>query len=184
MESKRVSESNEITNLELALEEFTKEQKSQTKTIQDLVISVETLSGRYTDFEKELLKPIAVSNSTNTQPIQEIVKKGISDIKMIVSNQPKSVVKKFQILMFPEQDAKLFYKIVFGRWFLWLIIMLVLTDFYKVIIHWSDNQKEIKLHLLQNDRIKKSWNFLYFHHSKGFKKLMDSTYNANTIEGN
>ena len=29
-------------------------------------------------------------------------------------DKPKPVIKKFQILLFPERDAKLFYKIVFG----------------------------------------------------------------------
>lgn len=62
---------------------------------------------------------------------------------------------------------------MFGRWFLLLAIMPVLTNLYKFSIHWSDNQKEVKL---ENDRIKKAWHYLYSQQGKGIKRLMDSTY--------
>ena len=86
------------------------------------------------------------------------------------------MTRKFQILLFPEQDAKLFYKIVFGRWLLWLTIMLFITNLYKFSINWSDNQKEIKLQNSETDRIKKAWNYLYFQEGKNIKRLMDSAY--------
>jgi hypothetical protein len=54
-----------------------------------------------------------------------------------LNNKPQPVVKKFQILLFPEQDAKLFYKIVFGRWFLFLVLMLLIINLYKFSVHWS-----------------------------------------------
>jgi hypothetical protein len=98
-------------------------------------------------------------------------------MQFTVGNQPKTLTRKFQILLFPEQDAKLFYKIVFGRWFLWLVIMLFITNLYKWGINWSDNQKEIKQLQLQTDRIKKAWNYLYFQDGKTFRRLMDRAYN-------
>src|SRR5688572_13801768 len=83
---------------------------------------------------------------------------------------------KFQILLFPERDARLFYKIVFGRWLVLLAIMLLINNVYKWGVHWSENQKEIKLQQLEMDRIKKAWNYLYFKRGKGIRKLMDSAY--------
>ncbi|MDP9081410.1 MAG: hypothetical protein M3O71_28700, partial [Bacteroidota bacterium] len=71
-------------------------------------------------------KPKAVIVSADTRPIQNIVKKGITDMKLTVGSKPQPVVKKFQLLLFPEQDAKLFYKVVFGRWFLFLVLMLLI----------------------------------------------------------
>jgi hypothetical protein len=97
-------------------------------------------------------------------------------MQLTVSNQPKAVTRKFQILLFPEQDAKLFYKIVFGRWFLWLTVMLFITNLYKWSVHYSDTQKEVKLQQLETDGIKKAWNYLYFTGGKSIKRLMDSAY--------
>ncbi|MBN8720705.1 hypothetical protein SAMN05444410_10252 [Hydrobacter penzbergensis] len=78
-------------------------------------------------------------------------------------------------MSFPP-DAKLFYKVVFSRWFLWLAIMLFLTNLYKWCIHYSDNQKEIKLEQMENDRIRKSWNYMYNNNGKEVKKLMETAY--------
>jgi hypothetical protein len=47
-----------------------------------------------------------------------MVKRSIVDIKIIVSTQQqKPIVKKFQLLLFPEQDTKLFYKVAFANGF-------------------------------------------------------------------
>lgn len=167
-------------SLELVLEEFTEEQKLHTKTVDDLVKAVNGLSGKLTELEEKLEKPKGIDILTDTKPIQDIVKKGIVDMKLTVAAQPKNVIRKFQLLLFPEQDAKLFYRVVFGRWFLWLAVMLLFTNSYKFSIHWSENQKEIKLRQLENDRIKKAWNYLYYQQGKGVKKLMDSAY----VKGN
>ncbi|MBC9929023.1 hypothetical protein [Chitinophaga qingshengii] len=162
--------------LELVLEEFTEEQKLHTKTVNDLVKAVNSLSGKLTEFEGKLDKPKGIDISTDTKPIEDIVKKGIIDMKLTVAGQSKNVIRKFQLLLFPEQDAKLFYRVVFGRWFLWLVIMLLLTNLYKFSIHWSDNQKEITMQQLENDRIKKAWNYLYSQQGKGIKRIMDTAY--------
>lgn len=143
------------------LEEFTEEQKLHTKTVDDLVKAVNGLSGKLIEFEEKLDQPKGIDIIINTKPMQEIVRKGIIDMRLTVAAQPKNVTRKFQLLLFPEQDAKLFYRVVFGRWFLWLVVMLFLTNLYKFSIHWSDNQKEIKQQRLENDRIKRAWNYLY-----------------------
>lgn len=166
----------EKDSLELVLEEFTEEQKLHTKTIDDLVKAINGLSGKFIEFEEKLERPKGIDISTDTRPMQEIVKKGIIDMRLTVAALPKNVTRKFQLLLFPEQDAKLFYRVVFGRWFLWLAIMLFVTNLYKFSIHWSENKKEIKLQQLENDRIKKAWNYLYYQQGKGVKKLMDSAY--------
>ncbi|GAA0526662.1 hypothetical protein [Chitinophaga japonensis] len=176
MDTTRKVENIQKETLELVLEEFAEEQKSSTKSLNDLVTAVNRLSGKLSSFEEKLNTPKQVNVSVDTKPIQEIVRKGIADIVLAVASQPKNLVRKFQVLLFPEQDAKLFYKVVFGRWFLMLAIMLFITCFYKFSIHWSNNQKEIKLRQLENDRIKKAWNYLYYTHDKKTKRLMDSAY--------
>jgi len=122
----------EKETLTIVLEEFSQEQKATGQTISDLVTAVNGLSGRFEEFKKELDNPKSVSVTTDTQPILTMLQKSIADIKSIIDIQPKSIVRKFQVLLFPEQDAKLFYKIVFGRWLMLLAVMLLLTNLYKL----------------------------------------------------
>ena len=166
----------EKDTLQLVLEEYTQEQVGNTKAVNDLITAVNGLSGKFKEFEEKIEKPKSVNVSTDTRPIQDIVRKGITDISLTVAAQPKSIVKKFQILLFPEQDRKLFYKVVFGRWLVLLTVMFFITNVYKWGVHWSDNQKEIQQEQLQNDRILKAWGYLYDMEGKTGKRLMDSAY--------
>ncbi|WP_431215150.1 hypothetical protein ACQ86N_10750 [Puia sp. P3] len=163
--------------IQLVLEEHTQEQVYNTKAVNDLVAAVNTLTGKVKGLEEKLDEPKPINVSADTRPVQEIVKKGVTDMKFIVGTKPVPVVKKFQILLFPEQDAKLFYKIVFGRWFLFLVLMLLITNLYQFSVHWSDNQKEVQRVQLKNDRIIRAWFYLYHHAGKTGKEVMDTAFN-------
>ena len=166
----------EAGTLEIVLNEFAEEQKLHTKSIRDLVISVNGLSEKFQKFEETLDKPNEVTVSADTTPIEAIFKKAVTQIQLIVDAQPKSVIKKYQLLLFPEQDAKLFYKIVFGRWFMWLAIIVFLHFLYNWAVHWSDNNKEVGMQQLQNDRFINAWNYLYKQGDKGMRRQMDSAW--------
>lgn len=134
----------EKETLGLVLEEFTQEQKTTNQTINDLIAAVNIIGSKLDDFKKELDNPKSVSVTSDTEPIRQMIRKGLTDVKLMIGTQPKSIVRKFQILLFPEQDAKLFYQVVFSRWFLWLVIMLFLTNLYKWGVHYIDNQRQLK----------------------------------------
>jgi hypothetical protein len=176
MDTTGKNEQIEKETLGLVLEEFTQEQKTTNQTINDLIAAVNTIGSKVDDVKKELDNPKSISVTTDTKPIQQIMQKGLTDVKLIIGTQPKSIIRKFQILLFPEQDAKLFYKVVFSRWFLWLVIMLFLTNLYKWGIHYTDNQKEIMLEQIENDRIRRSWNYMYNNNGKEVKRLMEKAY--------
>lgn len=171
----------ERDTLQLVLEEFAQEQKINNQHIEALIIAVNTVGDKMDAFKKEdktgknVLKPLDI------KPIEAVLQKGFLDIKFMIGRQPKSIIRKFQILLFPEQDAKLFYKIVFGRWFLWLGIMVALTNLYNWGIHYSDNNKEIEMRQIQNDRIRKAWEYMYANNDKKTKELMKKAY-ANSVE--
>lgn len=121
---------------------------------------------------------------TDIKPVQQIVQNGSTDIRIMIGTQPKSIVRKFQIPLFPEKDARLFYKVVFSRWFLWLAVMLFLTTLYKWGIRYSDNQKEIRLVQVENDRIRKAWDYMYNHNGKEVRKAMERAYvHSGQVEG-
>ena len=160
----------------LVIGELAQEQVNNTKTVNDLVTAVNVLTGKIDELNEKVDKPKPVIVAADTRPAQEIMNKGVADMKIIVGTKPQPVIKKFQILLFPEQDAKLFYKIVFGRWFLFLVLMLLITNLYNFSVHWSDNQKEVQREEQENYRIKKAWYYLYKQEGKAGKRLMDSAY--------
>ena len=63
-----------------------------------------------------------------------------------------------------------------GPWLLCLTLLLLIMTVFKFGNHWIDNWKEIEVQLLENDRVKASWNYLYFHANKGVQRIMDSAY--------
>lgn len=65
---------------------------------------------------------------------------------------------------------------VFGHWFLFLVLMLLITNLYNLFVHWSDNQKEVQQVRLENDRIRNAWDYLYDREGKTGRRLMDSAY--------
>ncbi|TRW25971.1 hypothetical protein FMM05_07045 [Flavobacterium zepuense] len=162
--------------LQLVLEEFTQEQKISNQNIGELIIAVTNVGNKIDEFRKEQEMHKAVPAVTDTKPVEAILQKGFLDIKYMIGTQPKNILRKFQILLFPEQNHKLFYKIVFGRWFLMLVIMFVIARVYEWGIHYSDNQKEIEIQQIENDRIKKAWVYMYYNNGKDIKKVMDKAY--------
>jgi hypothetical protein len=175
MESKNF-EKEEASSLEIVLNEFSEEQKSHAKSIGDLVTAVNSLTGKFTQLEEKLDNPKEITVHADTKPVEDILRKATTNMQLIVSGHPKSVTKKYQLLLFPEQDAKLFYKIVFGRWIMWLAIIVFLHFLYNWAVHWSDNKKEVQLQQLQNDRFTDAWSYLYKGCKKDVRKLMDSAW--------
>lgn len=160
--------------LKMFLEELTGELQTNNKTVDDLVKSVNQLTGKVSQIEEKLAKPEPVQVTVNTDPVQKIVNNGIATIKLLAAAKPQPLVRKFSILLFPEQDAKMFYKIVFGRWFLMLVILFGLSCLYRFGIHWNDNRQKTKTEQLENDRIRKAWKLLY--QNKNLRRSMDKTY--------
>ncbi len=166
----------ERETLQLVLEEFTLEQKTNNQHIEALITTVNIVGNKIDALKKDDNTAKSVSETLDIRPIEDILQKGFLDIKYMIGRQPKSIVRKFQILLFPEQDAKLFYKIVFGRWFLWFAIMAAISNLYNFGIHYSDNSKEIELKEIQNDRIRKAWDYMYANNGEETKKLMKRAY--------
>lgn len=161
--------------LELVIRELLAEQQEsskmialQTENINQLKASISSLRDNE-NANKVILQP-------STKLVEEIIKKGVFDMQAVAASQPKNVTRKFQFLLFPEQDAKLFYKIVFGRWLVLLVVMLLITDAYKWGIHYSDNQKELRAQELVKDQVTRAWVYLYHQQGKKGKRSMDSAY--------
>jgi hypothetical protein len=96
--------------------------------------------------------------------------------------RPKPQVKKFQILLFPQQDAKLFYKVIFGRWFMWLAIMLFCHHLYSWAIYREKQKKEIAIEAAKNTDVMQAWRYLYNIKNKQLHRILDSALINSAIE--
>ena len=142
--------------MELVLRELLAEQQKGNEMIVFQGRILGQMEARLKKLEENARAPVATTPSAlNTKPLEEIVKRGITNMQLIVDDQPKSVHRKVQILLFPEHDTALYCKVVFGRWVFWLVVTLCITDVYKWAVHWSDNQKELQQQEQVNSHITK-----------------------------
>ena len=193
--SERNTDSGVSGNFEFLINELTKQQGQLQQTTIDLVSAVnsstlkvdslqntieqllnEKCKGLETLMEQKMGNFKNVNQQEDANSLQAALKKSIVDLRLMLSTYSKGITKKFQILLFPEQDAKLFYKIVFGRWFMWLALMLALVLLFKSAIHYIDAHKQVMFEAEKNNHIRKAWNYLYDQANKKGKRQMDSVF--------
>ena len=75
-------------------------------------------------------------------------------IKSAIEEQPKSVIRQFRILLFPEYGATEYYKLVFGRILFWMLIFLIAT--YLLTLGKQCMNVIVKINKLENDNIRKA----------------------------
>ena len=160
--------------IEIVLRELLTEQQKANDLAVDQAAILSQITAKLKVLEENTVKPIVPPSPINTMAIEKIIQKGMLDIRLIVDNQPKNVVRKIQVLLFPENDTALYCRIVFGRWVFWLVVMLCITDLYKWAIHWSDNQKELQYQEQLNKQIAKPSILPKRQQNKESKKLLDS----------
>ena len=161
-------------NFEFLINELSESQKLQSKTTTDLVNSVNILTAKFNKIEEYLANREKTTPTIDTNPFKEMLKKAMAEIKMMLPALPKSTPKKIQILLFPEQDAKLFYKIIFGRWFLMILIALFLQLAYQVITQAQRINMQIEMEEKKSEPIIKAWEYLYNQSNNKFRRVMDT----------
>ncbi|WP_118976565.1 hypothetical protein [Taibaiella koreensis] len=144
------------------------------QAVNNLAAGVNLMQEQLSELIKKETKPNSIiqPSAQSTRNIDIDLLKIQSKLDRL-SEQKRS---RFQILLFPEQDRKLFYKIVFGRWLILLVAMLLLNNLYKFGVHQSNNRKDIQLQQLKNDRINRAWHLQYDRSSDKVKASMEKAY--------
>jgi hypothetical protein len=163
--------------IHLVMEEFSQDIKVNTQTLNDLIAAVNGTNSKLDDI-KSAIQKTASGNSIAPDLLGKInsISNVVNCTKIMLGERPAPVIQKKQFLLFPEYDAGRFYKIVFGRWFLMLIILYFLSCLYQWAIHYSDNAKSIQIEQLRNEHIQKSWDYLYDNNGREIKSLMEKAY--------
>jgi len=167
----------EEESLVIVLEELTQEQRKQADAVAEIAVAVKDLKFQIEQLQGKCRDTQSSSDRLDSGIIHRIIKKEMLDFKLSINKQRQNVIHRFQILLFPEQDHKIFYKVVFGRWFLWIVIMVFLNYSYKLFFKWTEDKKEIAIRQLEDDRYRKAWTIYYRQQSKLRKRQLDSIYN-------
>lgn len=166
----------EDSTLIIAFEELAQEQKKQADAIAELMLQVKDLTFQVKQLQEKARDTNPPKDILDYNIIERIIKKELLAFKLSIVKYPHNVIRKFQILLFPERDQKLFYRVVFGRWFLWISVMVLFNYSYRIFVKWTDNKKEITLNQLELDRYRKAWKIYYGQQNKVGKIRLDSIY--------
>lgn len=171
--AKKITE-HERETLEIVLKEILEEQQKTSKINLNQAAATAELAIKVDSFNERLENFKIIAPPVSSKPYEDILKNFMLDLQLRQNNGPKIITRKFQILLFPEHDAKLFYKIVFGRWLLLLALMLLINRVYDWAIHKTDINKQLQLKEMENERLKKTMNYLPTKPKKSSKKYVDS----------
>ena len=146
------------------LETFKKTEEEQKHLLQNLMEKINEMEKRVKDTRPLPPQPI------NTAPLEAAFTKAVTRLQQMVEAQPKNVVHERRILLFPEYNAREYYRLVLRRLFFWIIIVLLSTYLYvlgkQAIQTWyviHSQQKEM-------DEYKRAWQQLYLKEEKKEKR--------------
>lgn len=74
--------------------------------------------------------------AVDTHALALFIKNAICEIKIMISAQPKSVIRQVRLLLFPEHFAEQYYRLVFGRLLFWMMVFLIATYLFILRKHY------------------------------------------------
>jgi hypothetical protein len=125
-----------------------RETLEEMKIIQQQIIFANKEASEIKNKLKELEEKLhPLNNKISAINLQSLEKQLEAQFDLLTSklgNQPKNVIHKKQVLLFPEYNAREYYRIVFGRLFFWFIITLIASYLFALGKQFIDNWKEVK----------------------------------------
>lgn len=122
--------------------------------------------------EKTLASKDAMKPIIDTEPIEQIVLKGIDKIATIIDQSKNKRRPSIQFLFFPEHNTKEYYKIVYSRILFWVVMFFVAKYLYLLGSEWISKSYD-------DQRYKKAWENLYKQQGKSNQKIMQKVFDSN-----
>ncbi len=147
------------------------------KSISEQSYLIKKLTEKSERFDEKLeqQQQKVASPSLYIHHLKAILTKSVEQIQTTIIAQPKNVIRQFKILLFPEQNASEYYRLVFGRLLFWMMIFLTAT--YLVLgKQFIENWTIVKEKQLEKTQIQNAWNYLYQHETKQGKKKMEAAW--------
>ncbi len=102
----------------------------------------EDFKNKVQSIEKKLLSLETKSPGINLLQMQ--LESNAKKIESIINEQPKNIIHKKRILLFPEYGAREYYKLVFGRLIFWMMMFLLAFYLFSLGKQFIDDWKEIR----------------------------------------
>ena len=116
------------------------------KTIQEEIMHRETydveLKNKVQLIEKRLVTIRMLSDDTSIMLYE--IDSYLEKIEKLIKEQPKEIIHKRQILLFPESNPEPYYKLVFGRILFWMLMFLLAYFLFSLGRQYIDDWKEIR----------------------------------------
>ena len=176
METNKTKGSEDTDKATLAVYQLADEVKDLNKSFVDVVNTVNHLSGRMSKFDERLSKINTDPPPFDMKKVEAVISKEMTDAYVQITGEIKKTRRTYQILLFPPQDAKLFYKIVFGRWFLYFTICYGILKISEWAVLESNNRAKVDMEIVRfrSDQINKAWYYMYSLKNKNLHRQMDS----------
>jgi hypothetical protein len=162
--------------LQTVLTEVLEELKELKQQVAKLMAVVSDLNNKVDDFELKLTNIKVTAPATDLEPITSVVHEQLFTIGGIIEEQPKSITRNFRILLFPEHDAREYYRIVFGRLLFWMMIFLIATYLFLLGKQLIDSNAAVRYKEAESYQYRKAWDYLYNNSKKSVRAKMDSVW--------
>jgi hypothetical protein len=157
-----------IAVLKDMLEQHVKTQQfmeTQKEELQKKDLKIEQLVQQIKNIKLEAPKP-------DLSGVIGVIEKGYQNIIAAIEKRPKPIQRSLRILLFPETNAREYYRLVFGRLFFWGLIFTIVIYAASFINKSIDAYQAHQCNKDGNTSIS-AWEDLYQHSGKARKREMD-----------
>ncbi len=158
--------------IESVLKEILEEQKAGLQVNRELSANIDNLTSKMEGVYQKLELQKAPLPPADTKLMQSIISTGIRQIQQTVEAQPKNIVRQFRFLLFPEQLAEQYYRIVFGRLLFWMMIFLLATYLFVLGKQGIQSWERVQEENLEANHARNAFDYLYKYAGKEDRKKM------------
>ncbi|MEJ7821148.1 MAG: hypothetical protein WKF85_02435 [Chitinophagaceae bacterium] len=158
--------------IETVLTEILGELKQSNVLNKENSLTLTENKNRLTIIEKKLESKDEIKTVVDTVPLEQIMSKSINNISAMIEKRPEKVSREFRILLFPEHNAREYYRIVFGRIIFWLVILVIAKYAYLLGSDLISKGNE-------SLKYKKAWEILYKNQEKSNQRMMKRIFDNN-----
>jgi hypothetical protein len=166
----------EKEKLEIVLEDILDELKAVNNLMHGQKQQASELQERFSAFEEKISQlNHAALPVVDIKPIQACVNEAVNKIQHNLSEQARPVVRQWRFLLFPEYNAREYYRVIF-RSIMWITFACMGAYLFVLGKQALENAEEVKLRQLESDQYRNAWQYLYDKENKQGKKKMDDAW--------
>jgi hypothetical protein len=166
----------EKDKLELVLEDVLDELKTINIAVQEHKQQTVQLQEKFYAYEEKANEFKQVSSVVvDIKSIEATINEALIKIQQGLNHQSRPIIRQWRVLLFPEQYAKEYYKVIF-RLIMWMTLVCMGCFLFSLGKQALDNAREIKIRQMEYDQYKNAWQYMYEHENNQGKKRMEDAW--------